>query len=168
MKDYWITFDAVTGECTGRGFGYRDPKHISDSDVTRFRDTKEQIDVLFSDHQTKDDARVKLDRTKSLNRSQAFSMKELAARQFLADTADVTDKTLYGGPGVAAIDNNLYRPLRKEYAATYHLTNMTPWQLAESIVTRADAVIDAEVQNRLDILTAEQTLALPTPPIPDE
>lgn len=169
MKNAWALYDPVTNELLGTGDGAIDPDLIGNA-VVRFRDDPASVEAELSVQARRASqlARFEIGDVNSSNRAQAFAMKELCARQFLAGTVAVVDKTLTGVAGVNAIDPVLYSPLRKEYEATHHLIAWTPWELAQAIVDRADAAMDMEVACRVKKLNAELLISQPAPPIADE
>jgi hypothetical protein len=169
MKNAYVLYDPVTNEIVGSGVGAIDKNQIGAA-VVRYRDYSASVraEPSVQAETASRQARADISKINSADRSQAFTRKDYYARQFLADTDTVADKTLTGAAGVAAIDATLYPPIHKEYAATHHLIDWTPWQLCEAITAKANAIDDQEANRRGIKLTAESVLAQPRPTIPDE
>ena len=105
-------------------------------------------------------ANCDLGAVKQENRSDAFALKKLAAKQFLRDVPEIIPT-----PDLAAclvlLNHDEYEEIHDEYEATHHLIGDTsPWDLSRAIVSRAKASFITEVQRRVTILEAEASLLI--------
>ena len=143
------------GRLVGIGFG---DELLQPGERIEHFDSEEELlsdaDVIKQLHV--DEARVAVSVNKSADRTQAFTTKSAVCRAFLND---VPDTGQVGKAVLDLIDTDRYYELYDEYSNTWQmLGDMSPWDLARTIVKKSIAASNAETARRIAILESEKII----------
>lgn len=160
MKNAYLVFNA-DGKFVGRGEG-REP-HLQDGEYFEWADSIDDVNqsVYVLDDNAREAARSELEQANRARDSQAYINKTTCAKTFLERVPDTEVK---GDPSVIPDE---CQELKDEYTETHDLMDISPWDLARKIVSKANKS-QAEALRRRQKLLALQTLAKPPPEPPNE